>query len=157
MSTNETANAEIRTILSPILGKKAWGAVLGVGSFLTIEFGNPIKREISSNRLHGEWNVWLYGCGWRIEQENMILVGSEDRREKIASAVEEINGLRLLDVNLAGPAYDTTFLFENEVRIKTFQMYTEEMESWYFYLPDQFVLIIGPGTRYEYKRSDLPK
>lgn len=122
MSTNETASPEIRTILSPILGKKAWGAVLGVGSFLTIEFGNPIKREISSNRLQGEWNLWLYGCGWRLEQGETILVGSEGQREKIRSVVEIINGRRLLDIKITGPAFDTTFLFEDDVTIKTFQM-----------------------------------
>lgn len=154
MSNFEIANAEIRKILYPILGKKAWGAAIGVGSFLTIEFGGPIQKEVKSDRLHGEWNVWLYGCGWRIEQGDTILVGSEDQSEKIASVIEVINGLRLLDVTLNGPAYDTIFIFENDVRISTFQIYTEEMESWYFYLPDHFVLIIGPGSSYEYKRSD---
>jgi hypothetical protein len=154
MSVANDNNLKIREILSPIFGKEAWGTDLGTGSFLTIEFGRPVKTENKSTRLHGEWNIWLYGCGWRLEQGDCVLVGSEDRREKIASVIEVLNGQKLRDVKINGPAFDTTFLFENDLRICTFQLYTEEMESWYFYLPDHFVLIIGPGTGYEYTRSD---
>lgn len=44
---------------------KAWGARLGVGSFVTIEFGEEVKEQPSS-KTHGEWHLWVYMATWDV-------------------------------------------------------------------------------------------
>lgn len=50
MSVANDNDLKIRKILMPIFGKEAWGTELGIGSFLTIEFGRPVKTEDKSTR-----------------------------------------------------------------------------------------------------------
>lgn len=92
-----------------MLGKKAWGVSLGEGSFITIEFGNPVPSESEEDkkRIHGEWHLWIYCCSWRLEQGEEILTASEDSQSKLEEAFKKLEGLTLYSVELLPPAWDT--------------------------------------------------
>jgi hypothetical protein len=43
-------------VLAEVVGLTAWGAALGYGSFVTIEFG---KEVADRNGRPGEWHLWV--------------------------------------------------------------------------------------------------
>jgi len=53
MTVTEADLTEIQAIIAPLLGQKAWDVSLGVGSFITIEFGAPLSIEETA-KIHGE-------------------------------------------------------------------------------------------------------
>ena len=147
---------EIQAKMAPLLGQKAWGASLGVGSFITLEFGVPLPRRGKHGRTHGEWHLWIYMCGWRLEKGNEVLGASEDPRPKLEAAVKGMEGLALHSVELLRPAWDTIFTFEDQVVLRTFSIYSnseENDEYWKLFAPDGNILLIGPGTRWSYESA----
>ncbi|MCP5369401.1 MAG: hypothetical protein H6909_01765 [Rickettsiaceae bacterium] len=72
---------EIDDYFQQLLGMKAWGASLGVGSFVTIEFGKEVKEK-ASNKIHGEWHLWIWQHGMFYKNQQLIL-DSEDDKKKI--------------------------------------------------------------------------
>ena len=69
----------IKEIIKPLIGHKSWNVKLEVGSFLTMEFGDPIPAP--HLKKHGEWHLWIYCCGWYLENPKGSFIGSEDPRD----------------------------------------------------------------------------
>lgn len=134
---------QIETLIAPLLQQPAWGVRLGVGSFVTVEFGAPVVRE---GRPHGEWHLWVYCCAWRLETPTAVLAGSEDERPKLEEAVKNLEGRTLLSVELMAPSLQATLLFDTGLRLHLLPVTSEEYEHWLLYLPDGNVLVIGPGS-----------
>src|SRR5438045_3671110 len=95
MSLSENDIREIQAIIAPLLGRKVWGAALGMGSFVTLEFGAARPPERPRARIHGEWHVWIYCTAWRLEQDDVIIAASEDARSKLERSVITLNGLAM--------------------------------------------------------------
>ncbi|HBL58647.1 MAG TPA: hypothetical protein DDZ80_09060 [Cyanobacteria bacterium UBA8803] len=153
MTVTETDIREVQALINPILSRKAWGASLGVGSFITLEFGDSLPPNQKRQRTHGEWHLWIYCCAWRIEKGNEVLASSEDPREKLELAVQQLEGLALNSIQLLPPAWDTVFSFDEEVFLRSFSIYSEESEHWMLYTPDGNVLSVGPGSSWSYESS----
>lgn len=143
---------EVQVKINPLLGQRAWGVSLGVGSFLTLEFGKPLPLR-ENQRPHGEWHLWIYYCAWRLEKEDKILSASEDDRYKIEAAVQHLEGLSLQSIELFPPAGDAVFMFEQQIVLRVFAIYSEEYEHWLLYEPDGNVLSVGPGSDWSYQNS----
>jgi hypothetical protein len=140
--------------LKPLLGKKAWGVALGVGSFITLEFGRPLApyatkqgREV----IHGEWHLWVYDCAWRLETADGVLVASEDDRNEIEEAIKSLEGAALKLVELFPPALDTLLKFDNGLTLRLFPIYSNDADHWMLFTPEKKVLTIGPGTDWSYE------
>lgn len=143
---------EIHAKIAPVLDTPAWGVKLGVGSFITIEFGPSRTRE-GAKHAHGEWHLWVYYCAWRLDQENDVLAASEDPRPTMEAAVRRLEGQALRSVEVSAPALETTFRFSDGLVLRLFPIYSQEYEHWMFYTPDGHVLTIGPGTSWTYQSS----
>lgn len=144
---------QIEKIISPILGMKSWGTMLGEGSFITIEFGNSVLSTPQQKRFHGEWHLWIYLCVWYLEKDGELLAASEDPRPKLEAAVQHLDNRILYSVKFLPPAFETVFTFEKGISLHLFPIYSEEYEHWMLYTPDGNVLIIGPGTNWSYGSS----
>ncbi len=156
MATIETDIREIQAKIQPLLGKKAWGVSLGVGSFITLEFGAKLKNEKVPKRPHGEWHLWITYCAWRLEKGPEVIAASEDPRPELKKKVRCLENLALQSVELTPPALEATFFFEEEIVLRLFPIYTHEYEHWMLYTPDENVLVIGPGTRWLYHSAHEP-
>lgn len=156
MAATETDIRAIDAIIAPLLGTQAWGASLGYGSLITVEFGASIPDKDSSRPPHGEWHLWVTYCAWRLETESEVMVGSEDTRADIQESIQQINGLPLNSVALTLPALETTFAFEGGVALRLFPVYTREAEHWQLWVPDGNVLTVGPGSAWSFESGDLP-
>ncbi|KAM3100947.1 hypothetical protein ACKFKF_10775 [Phormidesmis sp. 146-12] len=149
MSVTTTDISKLQAYVQPLLGQKAWGVLLGHGSFITLEFGKSLVRP-SEKKVHGEWHLWIYCCAWRLEKGDRVLAGSEDPRSKLEQAVQQLEGLVLNSVELLSPAWDTLFKFEDQVVLRLFPLLSEEAEHWMLYMPDG-VLSVGPGTDWSFE------
>ena len=147
--------AQIRALASPMLGLQAWGASLGYGSFITIEFGDPSEKQ---GHIYGDWHFWAYGCVWRLEEPGTVLAASEDEREVLVQAVKHLDGLTLQRIEIHPPALDTTLVFEGDVVLRLFSIYTdsEGMAHWMLFMPDGNVLTVGPGSSWALHPSSEP-
>jgi hypothetical protein len=144
---------EVQAIVNPLLGQKAWGVSLGFGSFLTLEFGQPLPSSGENQKIHGEWHLWLYNCAWRLEQKDRILGGSGDERDQLETVIERLNNLTLQSVELLPPAGDAVFTFEHQVVLRLFAIYSQDYAHWFLYAPDGNVLSVGPGNSWSYESS----
>jgi hypothetical protein len=156
MSMIETDVLEIRQRLCPLVGKKAWGVSLGVGSFITLEFGASIPYSRIPDRFHGEWHLWVTYCVWRLEVGSKVIAGSEDPRPELKKAVQHLEGAVLRSIVLTPPALETTFVFDDAIILHLFPVYTKEFEHWLLYTPDGNVLRIGPGSSWSYTSASEP-
>ena len=134
----------VRARAAGALGKRVWGASLGVGSFLTLELG--AKTETSGGYVHGEWHLWIYCCAWRIERSSRVLAASEDDRSLIKRTVRLLNGKKLTRLDVTHLLMDASFAFEGGLILRTFGIYSRNAEHWMLFTPDQSVLTVGPGT-----------
>jgi hypothetical protein len=75
-----------------LIGQKAWGASLGVGSFVTIKFG---KRLLEQRHYHGEWHLWLYLCEWNLYSGARLTAHSESKRKVMQLAIRNLDGAAL--------------------------------------------------------------
>lgn len=151
MTTTANDLQEIQKIIAPLLGEKAWGVALGVGSFVTMEFGQPVPPQKPGDKQHGEWHLWIYCCAWRLEAENAVLAASEDDRTKLETVLKRLENLELLAIDLSLPGLDTLVTFDQEVVLRLFPIFSEEFEHWLLYTPDGRVLTIGPGMNWSYE------
>jgi hypothetical protein len=144
---------ELQAKVNPLLGQKTWGVSLGFGSFITLEFGQPLPPSNEHKKIHGEWHLWLYNCAWRLEEEDRILAASGDERDKIETAIHRLDNLTLQSIDLLPPAWDAVFTFEHQILLRLFAMYSQDYESWFLYTPDGKVLSVCSGGYWSYEST----
>lgn len=131
-----------------VVGEKSWNARLGVGSFLTIEFGKEIDIIVNSTTYQrGEWHLWLYGCVWRLEKNGRLLVGCEDSREDIEPHLVDYGDRRLRDFNISAFG-DANLVFDKGLVLRVFIVSSTETENWMLYTPEHQVLVSGSGDEF---------
>ncbi|HEU4326413.1 MAG TPA: hypothetical protein VFS21_24950 [Roseiflexaceae bacterium] len=144
---------QISAIIEPLIGQKAWNVALGVGSFVTIDFGNVVPSKRPGGRSYGEWYLWMYCCAWYMSKDDDIVVGSEDERETISAHIHIVSGLELVKVTIKPPAFEATFNFADGVALHLFPVFSTEYEHWMLYTPHNNVLTLGPGSTWSYAPS----
>lgn len=143
---DKTEINKIKELISPIIGLRAWGISLGQGSFITIEFGEALQPDKKTGIQHGQWHLWIYNSSWRIENENNVLVGSEDSREKIKNEIKKLENLPLKNIDFLLPSMDTTFEFENSIKIRAIPLiFHEDYDYWILYMPNDKTLSLHSG------------
>jgi hypothetical protein len=143
-------------ILGGLKGQAPWAVKLGIGSFLTMEFGKPEQTE-SSPYIHGEWHLWLYMCNWRIESGNIISTGSNDDRLTIDTTLKETLLGSVENITLLHPALDLSIQFSSGTKLHTFSSSSDREEGqWKLFTPDDHCLTIYGDGSYEYPLSHQP-
>lgn len=151
MESNNINRVEFNEFVLPLLGQMTWGAALGEGTFVTMEFGSRQKVVHEGDKEHGEWHLWIYLCSWRIEQDQEVLAGSaEDEREKAEDAISKLNGEVLEKIVIRDP-WDLELHFSNELVMRTFADSASE-ESWFLYGPGK-TFSAGPGRSSNFECS----
>jgi len=146
----------IQTKLHGIIGKKAWGVEHGVGTFVTVEFGQSLPPKDPNGKSYGEWHLWVYGGAWRLEKEGQVVVASEDDQIKIEAEIQCIEGRILQSFEVLTPALDALLTFEHDIILRIFSIYSEEtedrgMDNWMLYTPDAGnVITVHPGGKWSY-------
>jgi hypothetical protein len=141
---------EVKARFATAIGKAAWGTAMGEGSFLTVEIGDAVEQV--GRKMHGEFHLWIYCSAWRIETPLEVLASSEDDRDTLKSRVGLLDGRSLDGIEIEQPSLSATFRFSGDVRLRTFSIFTHDVEHWLFYLPDGAVFTAGPSSRWSWSR-----
>ncbi|MGD0567318.1 MAG: hypothetical protein ABSA78_02845 [Candidatus Sulfotelmatobacter sp.] len=140
---------EVETLFQPVLGRRAWGAKAGWGSFVTIEFG---ERHLQQHHYHGDWHLWLYQCDWTLNSETHEMTNSESKKGLIQTAIDNLNQLELLGLSFDAERMATEFLFQGNLRLRC-QPYPNakpDEQCWMLFMPDkQVASLTTQGLRYE--------
>jgi hypothetical protein len=86
------------SVLRTLIGLEAWGARIGDGGYLSIEFG-PVDTNERNRFPRGEFSIWIPGAPWRIEFDGSILVGSGQEGLETAKVLF-INGDKITDIKI---------------------------------------------------------
>jgi hypothetical protein len=144
---------QVTEIFKPLLGEIAWNVKLGIGSFLTMEFGNLIS--ISPGDKRGEWYLWIYCAGWYLENPNGVFIGSEDTRDIIEKEIQVLEGHKLRNILISTMAFETRFVFDDGIVLHTFSLsFFDVCESWKLFTPEKKVLAINPNGQWSYEPAD---
>ena len=138
-----------------IVGLKPTRIKLGVGSFITFDFGRDILQEIETRNgkktiSFGEWHLWVYMCAWRIDLPKKTFLASHDDRKVIEKKLTALNNKTVLKVSLLNNAFDLSVQFEDEYELRLFSVDTIDGDQWLFYTPNGKVFTAGPGSTWSY-------
>jgi len=131
-------NKQIEELFQPLIRQKAWGARIGWGSFVTIEFG---ARHLDDHHYHGDWHLWLYQCDWELRSGERLLAHSESKKRIMQLAIDNLNGTELTDVSFDTRQVLTAFTFNRQLHL-TCKPYTDaasDEECWMLFMPDRQV------------------
>lgn len=109
--------------LAPLIGKMAWEAAAGFGSFVTLEFGEPhlevlhepmesssesekVRRLMRrrSVKLHGDWHFWIEHAGWRLTTMSGTVRHDVGAWEDWTATIDDLSGQRLSGIDQRGAA-----------------------------------------------------
>jgi hypothetical protein len=141
-----TLALDIGEYFKPIVGQRPWRARLGVGSFLTLEFGRKVKED---HHIRGEWHLWIYQANWSLLHDDRKLADSDSRQETIEVAVRRLEFFELRKVRFDSQRSVTEFAFGQFRLIVSPADYLpdpdEQDEYWLLFMPNNEVLTVGPG------------
>jgi len=139
---------DIQEHFKSIIGHRPWRARLGMGSFLTFDFGRRIKDD---GHFRGEWHLWIYQASWRLIHGDRELADSDSERQTIEVAIRRLEnpGCELSNVTFDPQNTVTEFVFGQFRLIVSPAEYLDDPderdEYWLFFMPDNTVLTVGPG------------
>jgi len=141
-------------LVGRLIGQAPWGVRLGVGSFLTMEFGRP-ETNVGDRTTHGEFHLWFYMCSWRIEMGERIIAGSEDERPAIEAVLKNLVLSSVEKIELVGPSLDLAIQFGPATRVLTFSTSSaRNQEQWMLLTPDGNCLTVYGDGSYEFTPSN---
>lgn len=145
----------LRDVADSLVGQTSWDARLGIGSFLTIEFGARRPPSGPSGIEHGEFHLWAYCVAWRVDADGAMVVASEDDRDDIKNAIHRLNGRVVQDV-IVSDALELDLAFDDGMRLALFPIFSQGFEHWILFVPSGDVYTAGPGTTWTVDRKTPP-
>jgi hypothetical protein len=147
----KAAAIEIRQYFQPVFGTRPWKVKVGVGSFLTFEFGLRVKAH---GHVHGQWHLWVYFSNWALFHGDRRLVDSDADRKLIAISTRRLEEATLTDIDFDARTRITTFFFDDFRLVVSPANDVEDLDErdhyWMFFVPNNEVLTVGPaGIRME--------
>lgn len=128
-----------------LTGLRAWRVSLGVGSFVTANFGSPVKDSLGST--HGEYYLWVYEGQWLLSRGTTELTNSNKSRPHMQQGIRELEGASLAAARIDASDLSLTLAFDGDLQLKVTPTGDPEAELWMLYLPDGDVVTAGPDGK----------
>ncbi len=146
----------LRRAAETLVGQTAWGPKLGIGSFLTVEFGARRAATEPSGVDHGEFHLWAYCAAWRLDSGDAMVVASEDERDTIKARVPQLDG-RAVEGAVVSDTLEFVVSFDGGLRLSVFPIFSEGFEHWILFLPTGDVYTAGPGSTWTVETKPAPR
>ncbi|CAG0927004.1 hypothetical protein TFLX_00299 [Thermoflexales bacterium] len=167
----------IDQVFRPVYGLPCWNVQPGIGSFLTMEFGQPHlvvhephksrtrssrSKKPSMRRLvypHGDWHLWIYCCEWHLYTGKELIGDSalkSTSKRRIIRAAQELGGQKLIQVSVDPRRGRSVFHFDLGSRLET-RPYDLDSEQWMFYDAKDYVLTYRADGLYQHQPSNVPR
>jgi hypothetical protein len=144
MADRPEASRELKHVQSKLVGLPIWDPAVGVGSFLTIEFGGV--RASSAGTPRGDFSLWIYGAQWAIQQNGIAVGDSTKDRDVMANAAERLSEQRVERFDVDPATLSLSLRLSEGLVLAAQPLGDPEMEEWLLYLDDGGVLTAGPGS-----------
>ena len=161
----------VTAAFEPMLDKPSWLVRQGHGSFLTLEFGDPVLTvkpprerpvflgEAVPPRLlwreayvRGTWHLWIYCCEWSLTVGGAEMAHSESDDTTMARALGVLNGQALVRVEVDAHDGSTEFAFDLGCSLTTQPAppgsYSDPVRQWMLYQPSGQVLSVRADGTY---------
>jgi hypothetical protein len=152
----KAAVPKIREYFEPVLGTRPWKAKLGVGSFLTLDFG---RRAKDHGHIHGEWHLWIYLSNWTLFHGDRRLADSDSDRHVISVAIKRLEQVSLSEIDFDQEHLKTTFVFGDFRLAVSPADYLDDADErdnyWLLFTPSKEVLRVGPSG-IQVERAETP-
>jgi hypothetical protein len=140
----KTADAQIADF-HPVINMRPWRVRLGVGSFVTFEFGDKVRAH---GRVHGTWHLWIYMAAWSLVRNGRELANSDSERPTMSVALRRLEEQPLSEIEFGPDEQTTTFMFDGFRLVVRPADYIEDPderdEYWMLFLPNGKVVSYGP-------------
>ena len=140
----------------PIIGLAPWDVALGVGSFVTLEFGEKISESglrPGTVHVHGAYHVWIMNSAWRVEADGAVLAGSNDEETAaLEKALGRLRGRRVSDVSIPS-SHVMSLRFDGGLALHTFGAHSSgDFDQWLLYVPGRVFAMQANGAWTEESR-----
>ena len=90
---------ELVNLVSP---NALWQIKKGHGSFVTMDFGDKIKkiRKDGSEYFSGQYHLWIYNCGWTLKKNEEIYLSSDLIDSDNSVKLNDLEGMHLLHIHI---------------------------------------------------------
>lgn len=111
-------NRNIPSLLSEMIGKSCCDIRIRHGNVFLLAMGDkiPYDNPRLKDRYHGEWDLMVEDCAWRVLRDGKFVCGSGDDLEVWDSRVQNLMSLKLKDI-IQVSAVDISFLFDKGYEI----------------------------------------
>lgn len=129
--------SDIGEVWKPLIGQIVWSVRRGVGTSITMEFGEPhlsIREPISPRLGHserilqalkrrrvfvtGDWHFWIEYGYWRLTTDSGILEYSTARSSSIEECLADLDGQRLASTGIGTLPHSWIFHFDLNARLE---------------------------------------
>ena len=144
---------------SQIYGEPCWNVRKGVGSFLTLEFGEPklsIHEPTSTRKrrlvnVRGAWHFWVYCCNWKYFDNDQLLGHNESLTKEIEKIARNLDGQAIQKATVT--TEETVLEFDLGGRLvlipnKTDYDDKEKTEQWMLFMPNGEVCTLRADGQY---------
>jgi hypothetical protein len=136
---------DIRRYFQPVLRTPPWRVKVGIGSFLTFEFGPRVRDH---GHIRGQWHLWIYLSNWKLFRGKRQLVDSDADRKLITVSTRRLEEKALTDIGFNTRTQETTFCFDDFRLVVSPADYLDRPDDrdnyWMFFMPENEVLAVGP-------------
>jgi hypothetical protein len=101
---------DIRRYFQPALRTPPWRVKVGVGSFLTFEFGPRVRDH---GHIRGRWHLWIYLSNWKLLRGKRQLVDSDADRTLMTVSTRRLEEKALTNIDFNARTQETTFSFDD--------------------------------------------
>lgn len=142
---SETDIQSVQAILASLVGTKVAGVKLGEMENTVIHFKQKGEKTT--------WDLMLLNVDWRLETDIEFIAGSKAPYHGYRSLDEHLKGKRLKAVEITRPAFDTTFIFKDNLKLRFFTYISQRGTHYTLEMPNKQKLYIGPDTQWSIKES----
>jgi hypothetical protein len=163
----------IKRYFGKIAGQPCWHVTAEFGTWLSLNFGAPSLRvegavpdsDIPGFRrrrvfVDGEALLWIEMGAWELLMMGRRIHHSSQSRHQLRKAAAQLDGQKLLSVNLQVDPLATTFIFEEECELRVFvgPDLSSDDPLWHLYVGKGCISLIADGTlEYGQSNSNQPK
>jgi len=131
-----------------LIGQLVWQVRRGVGTFLTMEFGQPhlsvrepieprhstaprVRRDLRRRRvsLAGDWHLWIQHADWKIDAANASLRSDDEPDAGRDEVLRDLDGQKLLSAEV-DPAGKWTLRFDLGATVEIWPARYDADELW---------------------------
>lgn len=143
LEVDRSGRGTLAGLVTGIIGQRTWEPAIGVGSFITMNFGEPQKSP--SGGVFGEFHLWVYGAHWVVRHDGTVAATSDDTHAVMAEAVARFEGRVVTDAHVSIDNLALRVAFGGDLTLEAAPASDPEMEHWMTFLPDGSVVVAGPG------------